>query len=339
MAVSRTTDSPRDATPVVLDSALDSVLGGPSGRREGGRTRRSKFTLQRRGPLYWFAAPALCIYGLFFVVPTLQALYYSLFNWQGPGTSPAYIGIENFKTKLNDDTTFHNSVWVSLKFMLIVVVVQTLIALMFSLLLVRNSKANIFLRALYFFPTILSSSAVAFVWNFVYDPSSGLVSTVLEKLGLSYRPALMASPKTAIIFLAIVQVWFHAGQMMVVFVAGLQQIPKDYVEAAAIDGATRWQSFRKVTWPLLGPATAIVVAYTTLQSFRAFDLVLIMTEGGPLNSTRVLGFHIYRTAFEAQQYGEAATESVIFMALIALITFLQRRVLRLTRADVSGAAS
>ena len=248
------------------------------------------------------------------------------------------MGLENFRSKLRDDTTFHNSVWVSLRFMLLVVVFQTLIALIFSLMLVKNSKGSIFLRSLFFFPTILSSAAVAFVWNFVYDPSSGLITTVLQKLHVSYRPALLGSPKTAIVFLAIVQVWFHAGQMMVVFVAGLQQIPKDYTEAAEIDGANRWQRFRAVTWPLLGPATAIVVAYTTLQSFRAFDLVYVMTDGGPLNSTRVLGYHIYRTAFESQQFGEAAAESVIFMALIATVTFLQRRVLKFSGAELSGAA-
>ena len=133
-----------------------------------------------------------------------------------------------------------------------------------------------------------------------------------------------------------VQIWFHAGQMMVVFVAGLQQIPKDYTEAAAIDGATRSQTFRKITWPLLAPATGIVVAYTTLQSFRVFDLVYVMTEGGPLNSTRVLGFHIYRTAFEAFSYGEAAAESVIFMVLIVTVTFVLRRGLRFTKADVKA---
>jgi raffinose/stachyose/melibiose transport system permease protein len=293
----------------------------------------------QRRPLYMFAAPGLLIYGMFFALPTLQALYYSFFNWEGPGTSPAFVDIENYKTKLLDDSTFHNSVWVSLRFTLLVVVFQTLIALAFSLLLVRNSKASIAMRALYFFPTILASSAVGFIWNFVYDPSSGLVTTILEKLGIDYRPALLGSPKTAIVFLAIVQVWFHAGQMMVVFVAGLQQIPREYIEAAQIDGASRGQLFRKVTWPLLGPATAIVVAYTTLQTFRAFDLVYVMTEGGPLNSTRLLGYHIYRTAFETQSFGEAATESVLFMCLIAVVTFAQRRVLRLSGADLSGGAA
>ena len=289
--------------------------------------------LSPRRPFYFFAVPAVILYGTFFVFPTFQALYYSFFNWQGPGTSPGYVGIENYKTKLFDDTTFHNSVWVSLKFMMVVVIAQTFIALVYSLFLVRNNRSTIAMRALLFFPTILASSAVAFIWQFVYDPSSGLVSTILEKLGTDYRPALLGSPKTALYFLAIVQVWFHAGQMMVVFVAGLQQIPQDYLEAAEIDGATRWQKFRSITWPLLGPATGIVVAYTTLQSFRVFDLVYVITDGGPINSTRVLGFHIYRTLSESGQYGEVATESVLFMALIASITFAQRRVLRLAKSD------
>ena len=317
---------------------MTDTTAAPNGHSMIARRASRRARTQHRRPLYVFAMPALVVYGMFFVFPTVQALYYSLFNWEGPGTSPAFVDIENYKTKILDDTTFHNSVWVSLKFMIIVVIFQTLLALGLSLMLTKNSRGTIFLRSLYFFPTILSSSAVAFVWNFVYDPSSGLITTVLDKLGISYRPALMGSPKTAIVFLAVVQVWFHAGQMMVVFVAGLQQIPKDYIEAAEIDGASRWQRFRAITWPLLGPATAIVVAYTTLQSFRAFDLVYIMTEGGPLNSTRILGFHIYKTAFESFSFGAAAAESVLFMALIATVTLLQRRVLRLTNADLTGGA-
>ncbi len=290
-----------------------------------------------------FALPALLVYGVFFVVPTFQALFYSFFSWEGPGGLPReFIDIENYKYKVLDDTQFHTSIWVTLRFMFLVVIFQTLIALVFSVKLVRDTKPTIFLRALYFFPTILSSTAVAFIWNFVYDPSeAGLVSGILRALGIDYRPAFLAAPSTALWCLVFTQVWFHAGQMMVVFVAGLQGIPKDFTEAAAIDGATKSQIFRKITWPLLGPATAIVVAYTTLQSFRAFDLVYVMTQGGPgdSNATRVLSYHVVQTAFGSRAFGEAATESVIFMALIAVVTFMQRRVLRLMRADVSGASS
>jgi raffinose/stachyose/melibiose transport system permease protein len=302
----------------------------------------STFSVTRNRSALWFAAPALLVYGVGFALPSFQALYYSLFAWQGPGgEDPVYIGIENYKTKFTDDTLFKTSVGVTLKFMILVVVLQTLVALMYAVKLTKDTKPTIFLRALYFFPTILSSTSVAFIWNFVYDPSgAGLISGVLRSLGVSYRPALLASPGTALGCLVLTQVWFHAGQMMVVFVAGLQGIPKDYTEAAAIDGATKSQTFRKITWPLLGPATGIVVAYTTLQSFRAFDLIYVMTQGGPgdSNATRVLSYHIVQTAFGSRDFGEAATESVLFLVLIAAVTFLQRRVLRLLGADTRGVA-
>jgi raffinose/stachyose/melibiose transport system permease protein len=299
-------------------------------------------TVMRRSSrrLWLFPLPAVALYGVFFVLPALRTLWYAFFNWEGAGSEPAWVGLETFKTKVADDTVFKQSAYVSVKFMLLVVVFQTLLALLYAVHLTRTTKPTIFLRALYFLPTILSSTAVAFIWSFVYDPANGLAQSVLNKVGLSsYHPAMLGSNRTALYMLVIAQVWFHAGQMMVVFVAGLQQVPKDYTEAAAIDGATRSQVFRKVTWPLLGPATAIVVAYTSLQAFRSFDLVYNMTEGGPSNATRVLGFHIYQTAFQGSHYGEAATESVLFMVIIAVVTFLQRRVLRFTKADLKGVAS
>ncbi len=306
--------------------------------RSGARTR----SLRRNRAALWFAAPAAVVYGVGFMFPSLQALYYSLFAWEGPGgADPVYIGTENYKTKLFDDSTFHASVGATLRFMFLVVILQTLVALVYAVKLVKDTKPTIFLRALYFFPTILSSTSVAFIWNFIYDPSgAGLASGLLRALGTDYRPSFLASPSTALWCLVFTQVWFHAGQMMVVFVAGLQGIPKDYTEAASIDGATRSQIFRKITWPLLGPATGIVVAYTTLQSFRAFDLVYVMTQGGPgdSNATRLLSYHIVQTAFGSRYFGEAAAESVLFMLIIASITFLQRRALRLLRADVKGTA-
>jgi raffinose/stachyose/melibiose transport system permease protein len=297
-------------------------------------------SLTRNRSAIWFSVPALLVYGVCFAFPSVQALYYSFFAWEGPGgEAPVYIGIENYKTKIFDDSLFRTSAGVTLKFMFLVVIFQTLVALVYAVKLVKDTKPTIFLRALYFFPTILSSTSVAFIWNFVYDPSSaGLISGVLKSLGVSWRPSLLASPGTALGCLVLTQVWFHAGQMMVIFVAGLQGIPKDYTEAAAIDGATKSQTFRKITWPLLGPATGIVVAYTTLQSFRAFDLIYVMTQGGPGDShaTELLSYHIVQTAFGSRYFGEAAAESVLFMALIAGVTFLQRRVLRLLGADIKG---
>jgi raffinose/stachyose/melibiose transport system permease protein len=306
-------------------------------------TARRSTSRSPRGPLLLFALPALLVYGVGFALPTIQALITSFYSWEGPGGLPReWVGIDNYRYKLTEDPQFVDSVSVTLRFMIAVVVFQTLIALVYSVKLIKDTKPTIFLRALYFFPTILSSTSVAFIWGFVYDPSeAGLISGVLRSLSISWRPALLASPNTALWCLVFTQVWFHAGQMMVVFVAGLQGIPKDFSEAAAIDGASKWQTFRRVTWPLLGPATGIVVAYTTLQSFRAFDLIYVMTQGGPgdSNATRILSYHIVQTAFGSRYFGEAAAESVMFMAMIAVVTFLQRRVLMAMKADVKGTAS
>jgi raffinose/stachyose/melibiose transport system permease protein len=317
------------------------------GRRIG---RRSATSVGRS--TYLFAIPAVLTYGLLFAWPTLQALFYSRTGWAGPGTSADSVGMENFKELLTNDSGFvefkyrvvpqDGSVWVTLKFMLLVTIFQTILALFYAVFLVRNTKPRIALRALFFFPTILSSTAVAFVWAFVYDPASGLIASVIDRFGFwkfkDWTPAMLGSPKTALYMIVIVQLWFHVGQMIVIFVAGLQQIPTEFYEAAAIDGASRGQLFRKITWPLIAPATVIVSSYTTIQAFKAFDLVYILTEGGPLDSTKVLSLLVYRTAFQNNQFGYAAAQSVLFMALIVAVTFVQRRVLRLTGVNAKEVA-
>lgn len=299
---------------------------------------------------YLFAVPGVLAYGLLFAWPTLQALFYSTTGWSGPGTAAESVGLENFRELLTRDSNFvewkfgvvpqGGSVWVTLKFMLVVTILQTALSLFYAVFLVRNTKPRIALRALYFFPTVLSSTSVAFIWGFVYDPASGLVTTLIDRFGFGpirdWSPAMLGSPKTALYMIVIVQLWFHVGQMIVIFVAGLQQIPADYYEAAAIDGASSGQVFRSITWPLIAPATAIVGAYTTIQAFKAFDLVYVLTEGGPVNSTKVLSLLVYQTAFQNTQFGYAAAQSVLFMLLIVAITFVQRRVLQLTGASVKG---
>ena len=159
-------------------------------------------------------------------------------------------------------------------------------------------------------------------------------NALLPALGMDSQPWL-GSEDLAIYWLGVTQVWFHTGQMMVVFIAGLQGIPSDYYEAAAVEGAGPWQRFRHVTWPLVAPATAIVVAYTTIQSFRAFDLVYAMTRGGPNHATEIMATWIYKTAFEPpNRFGVAAAQSVIFMLFIGAVTFAQRRTLKLMKADL-----
>ncbi len=283
--------------------------------------------------LYLFPVPALVLYVVFFAVPTLQAFQYAVTNWDGFSATYENVGVENFVRIATGDDLFRNAVFNSLKFMFVVVVFQTLFALVLAILLVRNTRGSIVLRALYFLPTILSSVSVAFIWKFMYDPNFGLINQVLGAVGLdALRSAFLGNASQAIFWVAVTQVWFHAGQMMVIFIAGLQQIPRDLYEAAEVDGASRWAQFRHVTWPMVAPATAIVMAYTTIQSFKAFDLIIGLGGNPPKPSLDILSTRVYGSFFNSE-FGYGAAESVVFMVLIAAITVLQRRIVRAVQAQ------
>ncbi|ETP70265.1 ABC transporter permease [Planococcus glaciei] len=284
--------------------------------------------------IFLFFVPGLVLYSIFFLYPTVSALFYSFTDWDGFSDAFAFIGFDNFERAFTGDSIFRKTIGNNLKFMLVVVVFQTIVALAFAMILIKNTKTTVFLRALYFFPTILSSVSVAFIWAFVYDPSLGILNQLLEGIGLGFiAQNWLGNANIAIYSLAITQVWFHAGQMLIVFVAGLQAIPQEMYEVAKIEGASKWQTFRSVTWPLLAPSATIVVAYTTIQSFKAFDLVFAMTGGGPNNSTEIIATYIYDIAFRNYQFGYASAISVIFMIIIAIITFLQFKALRSDRVS------
>lgn len=281
-----------------------------------------------------FFVPGLILYSIFFLYPTASAIFYSFTDWDGLSEAFQFVGTANYERAFTGDSVFRIAVGNNVKFMLAVVIFQTLIALAFALLLVRNTKTTVFLRALYFFPTILSSVSVAFIWSFIYDPSLGILNELLSLAGLDFlRQNWLGNANIAIYSLAATQVWFHAGQMLIIFVAGLQAIPKELYEVAEIEGASRWQRFRTVTWPLLAPSATIVIAYTTIQSFKAFDLVFAMTGGGPNRSTEIIATYIFDVAFSSYRFGYASAISVIFMALIALITYVQFKALRSDRVS------
>ncbi|MFS0894942.1 carbohydrate ABC transporter permease [Microbacterium sp. 179-I 3D3 NHS] len=293
--------------------------------------RRSPMRVDWR--LFLFPVPALALITFFFLLPLAQSFQYSVTNWDGYSADFDYVGVGNFVRAFTQDSLFGNALGNNLRFLLIVVIFQTLFALVLALLLVRNSRGSVVLRALYFFPTILSSVSVGFIWKFVYDPSFGLANSALRAVGLGgMEGSYLGDANTAIIWLAVTQVWFHSGQMMVVFIAGLQNIPRELYEAAEVDGASRWQQFRSITWPLIAPAMTIVVAYTTIQAFKAFDLVLGLVGNPPQTALDILSTRIY-TSFANFQYGYAAAESIIFMALIGVVVFVQRRVLKVTQAQ------
>jgi raffinose/stachyose/melibiose transport system permease protein len=238
------------------------------------------------------------------------------------------VGLGNFKNLLTNDDLFYKTLGNNLEFTFIVVLFQTAFALLFAIYLVNNSKTNIALRTLYFFPTILSSVSVGMIWLFLYDPNFGALNLFFNKVGLNaFALNWLGSESSALYAIAFTQVWFHTGQMMVVYIAGLQQIPKELYEAAEVDGASRWKQFTKVTWPMAMPTTIVVMAYTTIQSFRAFDLIMVMTNStaGPNNSTSIFSTLVYFTLFNELRLGYSAAQTIFMVITMVLITWLQRK--------------
>ena len=279
------------------------------------------------------AFPAVAIYAFLYLYPALTNLLYATQRWDGV-TKPEFVGLTNFVHLLTNDDLFRKILGNNLRFTFIVVIFQTGFALLFATFLLKNSKMTIFLRTVYFFPTILSSVSVGLIWTFLYDPNYGIINASLKAIGLD-NLALnwLGDSRYSLYAVAVTQVWFHTGQMIVIYVAGLQQIPAELYEAAEVDGATRWQQFKSVTWPMALPTTAVVVAYTTIQTFRAFDLVYAMTQGGPLNSSDVLVTMVFNTAFISYKFGYAATQTIFLVLLVLLVTWLQRRFLRTDFGD------
>jgi len=271
--------------------------------------------------------PAAILFAAFYFVPFIANLRYSLTKWDRI-TDPEFVGPRNFVNLLTNDDLFYKVLGNNLRFTFLVVLFQTLFSLIFALFLVKNSKANIALRTLFFFPTILSSVSVGMIWLFMYDPNFGAVNLFFTKIGLeSFALNWLGSEGSALYAIAFTQVWFHTGQMMVIYIAGLQQIPQELYEAAEMDGAARWQQFKNVTWPMSIPTTIVVMAYTTIQSFRAFDLIFSMTQGGPNNSSNIFAVLIYQTVFSELRIGYAATQSIFFILVLVFVTVLQRKFL------------
>lgn len=296
------------------------------------RKRRGRGATRTHWALYLFPVPALALVVAFLLIPLLQSFQYAATDWNGYSTTYKSMGLDNFIHAIFNDSLFQNAVVNTLKFTLVVVIVQTMLSLLLAVLLVKNSRLNIVLRSLFFFPTILSSVAVGFIWAFIYDPTFGLMRGLFQMVGFgALSGSYLGDQQAAIYWVAMVQIWFHAGQLMVVFIAGLQLVPQELYEAADMDGAGKWARFRSITWPMIAPATTIVVAYTTIQCFKAFDLILGIAGNPPGTALDILSTRIY-TSFANSQYGYASAESIIFMAVIGIVVLLQRWGLRLTQA-------
>jgi len=199
------------------------------------------------------------------------------------------------------------------------------LALAIALALNQPLRGRSAYRAAIFSPTITTAAAVAIVWQFIFDPEYGLIRVALGWVGLA-SPKWLNDPGWALIALIIVATWQRLGYVMVIFLAGLQAIPRELYEAAEVDGATAWDRFRHVTLPLLSPITFFVIVTGIINAFQAFDLIAVMTRGGPLDATNVLSYYLYQTAFVFFKAGLAASIALVLFAIIMALTLAQQQI-------------
>lgn len=265
------------------------------------------------------------------IIPTLSAFNISLHEWNPLATDQTFVGLENYRQlweDLRDPRSITRKAFINtFQYVIIGMPLQLVIALGIALLLNQINKFSTFFRAIYFLPFVTSTVAISWVWRWLYQPQYGFFNVVLQFFGLGQQPFLK-HPDQALYAITAVVVWQGLGFAIIIFLAGLKQIPQIYYEAAIIDGASRPQTFRHVTLPLLNTTLVYLAVLQTISFLRMFDYVINMTtqgDGGPLGSTATVTLRVYREAFSSFDMGYASALTVALFVIILLITFVQLR--------------
>lgn len=270
---------------------------------------------------YAFLSPALLLFALFLFFPVLFAFFMSFHKWATIG-DPQFIGINNYVRLVHDPlfwTTVKNTLYFSLS-----VPIKVALALVIAIFLNQKIRGLSFFRAAFFFPVILSMVVVGLVWQWMFSPSYGFINFVLGKLGLPAQDWL-TNPHYSMLVIIIISIWKGLGNNLLLFLAGLQSIPRSVYEAASIDGANKFQQFWNITVPLLKPTTLFVLIITFIGSFKIFDLAYVVTGGGPGHSTTVLVQYIYQEAFQRFDMGYASAAAYVFFIILFALTLIQMR--------------
>jgi len=319
---------PSGSPPTPHPDAGRPVALSPVGRGRVGSVWRKRATIAL------FLLPAVALYILFVLVPIFQGAYYSVFDWNGLAPLTDFVGLDNYREALADPdflaSVRHVFVIVGLS-----LVLQLPFALGLAVLLNRKFRGRAVLRLLFFLPYVLAEVITAVVWKLILQPG-GMGDRTLELLGLgAFSHLWLADTGVVLYTMFLVITWKYFGFHMILYLAGLQQIPQELQEAAAIDGASKWKTFRHVTLPLLGPTIRISVFLSIIGSLQLFDLVWVMTGGGPLDASNTMAVYMFDRGFQRSRFGYGSAVAVlVFLLCFVFALGYQRFVLR---RDVRGA--
>jgi multiple sugar transport system permease protein len=276
-----------------------------------------------------FTSPAIVLLALFFFVPVFLCFALAFTNARLISPEPAkFTGLDNFQ-RLFADPLFWKSLRNTLYFAVIVVPLQSALALVLALLVNGQGRGKNFFRTVYFVPVVTSIVVVSILWRFMYAPD-GLVNNLLQAVSFNVIQGTdwLSNPSTAMPAIIFMSIWQAVGFHMVIWLSGLQTIPGEQYEAAALDGASAWQKFRYVTWPGLKDTRTFILVTITIAAFSLFAQVNVMTNGGPLDATSTVVFQAVRTGFTQQQTGYASAISLVFFALVLTVSLVQRYLTR-----------
>ncbi|SMF91846.1 carbohydrate ABC transporter membrane protein 1, CUT1 family (TC 3.A.1.1.-) [Paenibacillus uliginis N3/975] len=274
--------------------------------------------IRSKGFIVLALLPALLLFLLFVIVPVFWSAYYGFFNWKGLGEAK-FIGFGNYNEILHDPIF-----WRALRNNLIIVVSSIIgqipIALILALLLLKNSFFSRIIRSAVFMPMVLSTVVVGLIWGYIYNPQFGLANKVLEIIGLeSWTRAWLSDPKVNMFAISIPINWSNIGPYMVIFIAALQNISPEINDAAKIDGANGWKKLIQVTLPMIWGTVVVTLVLCISGSLKAFDHVIVMTGGGPAQSTELLATYMYNNTFDVYRYGYGSAVSTMIMIISALL--------------------
>ncbi|ULO05767.1 sugar ABC transporter permease [Paenibacillus sp. 19GGS1-52] len=282
----------------------------------------NKSWMKRQSRLgYIFIGPNMLGVLLFFIIPAAYSFYLMFTDYKFMSPQTHFIGLANIRRMLGDELFY-----VALKntfVFLLAVPISIVLSFIVAVALNKSVYFQKTLRALYFMPYITSGVAVAFVWMLLFQPSSGPINGFLKGIGIAHPPGWLSTTESSMYAIDIIWVWFMLGYNMIIYLAALQEIPEELMEAAKIDGARPWQIIRRIMWPLVSPTTFLLLITGLIMTIKNFGIIQAITQGGPGNSTTVLSLFIYQNAFRYYEMGYAAAISWALFVIIMIFTVLQ----------------
>ncbi|WP_371606702.1 MULTISPECIES: carbohydrate ABC transporter permease [unclassified Streptomyces] len=295
----------------------------PSVPRQTGRVPTGPGRRRRRAGML-MVAPALLHASLWIGLPVVVSVGLA-FTKYDVLTAPEFVGLANFRDML-DDAVFRKSIVNTLLYTFFTVPFGMALGLLVALALHTGLKARGIFRTAVFLPQVTATVAIALVWLWIYNPSNGLLNTLLSFLGIE-GPAWLSSTTWALPSVILVGIWQGIGMKMLIYLAALQSLPKELYEAASVDGASRLRQFFSITLPLLKPATFFVLITSMISAFQSFDQIYILTDGGPANSTTMMTYEIYKSAFREFRVGYASAQSLVLFVLLMGFTLVNKRIM------------